>query len=114
LQALQDGGLIGRWEISIPVDDFGEVVTIAIDDDVGLNAQILAREAASQQRDATTANTLTGSPVVAMVRSAIEERARIPYGALDTFYIDPTTTKNELYNPTQLLISIRNLGDDQQ
>ena len=108
LQKLQDGGLIGHWEISIPEDDYGEVVTIAVDDDVCLGAQILARE------DSTTTKTmqLTGSPVVAMVRSAIEERAKIPYVALDVFFIDPTTTNNELYNPTQLLISIRNLGEE--
>jgi hypothetical protein len=108
LQKLQDGGLIGHWEISIPEDDYGEVVTIAVDDDVCLGAQILARE------DSTKTKTmqLTGSPVVAMVRSAIEERAKIPYVALDVFFIDPTTTKNELYNPTQLLISIRNLGEE--
>jgi hypothetical protein len=103
LQKLQDGGLIGHWEISIPEDDYGEVVTIAIDDDVCLGAQILAREEQS---------VLSGSPVVAMVRSALQDRARIPYTALDVFFIDPTTTKNELYNPTQLLVSVRNLGEE--
>lgn len=105
LQKLQDGGLIGHWEISIPEDDYGEVVTIAIDDDVCLGAQILAREERS---------VLVGSPVVAMVRSALEDRAKIPYAALDVFFIDPTTTKNELYNPTQLLVSVRNLGEEQE
>lgn len=103
LQKLQDGGLIGHWEISIPEDDYGEVVTIAVDDDVCLGAQILAREEQS---------VLAGSPVVAMVRSALEDRAKIPYVALDVFFIDPTTTKNELYNPTQLLVSVRNLGEE--
>mmetsp|Transcript_8462 Transcript_8462/g.25053 ORF Transcript_8462/g.25053 Transcript_8462/m.25053 type:complete len:506 (+) Transcript_8462:5375-6892(+) len=103
LGKLQAGGLIGHWEISIPEDDFGEVVTIAVDDDVCLGAQILAREENSS---------LTGSPVVAMVRSALEDRAKIPYAALDVFFIDPTTTKNELYNPTQLLVSLRNLGEE--
>lgn len=103
LQKLQDGGLIGHWEISIPEDDYGDVVTIAVDDDVCLGAQILAREQNS---------VLAGSPVVAMVRSAIEDRAKIPYVALDVFFIDPTTTKNELYNPTQLLVSVRNLGEE--
>lgn len=103
LDKLQDGGLIGHWEISIPEDDYGEVVTIAIDDDVCLGAQILAREEQS---------VLRGSPVVAMVRSALEDRAKIPYVALDVFFIDPTTTKNELYNPTQLLVSVRNLGEE--
>eukprot|EP00532_Pseudo-nitzschia_australis_P011830 CAMPEP_0168221176 /NCGR_PEP_ID=MMETSP0140_2-20121125/9741_1 /TAXON_ID=44445 /ORGANISM="Pseudo-nitzschia australis, Strain 10249 10 AB" /LENGTH=404 /DNA_ID=CAMNT_0008150181 /DNA_START=388 /DNA_END=1606 /DNA_ORIENTATION=+ len=103
LNKLQQGGLIGHWEISIPEDDYGEVVTIAVDDDVCLGAQILAREENSS---------LTGSPVVAMVRSALEERAKIPYTALDVFFIDPTTTKNELYNPTQLLVSLRNLGEE--
>lgn len=133
LDALQNGGLIGHWEISIPYDDFGEVVTIAIDDDVGLSAQILAQEAqqntaaGAASGTATTASNSntknkkgrsngsiysTGSPVVAMIRTAIEERAQIPYGALDVFYIDPSTTKNELYNPTQLLISIRNVGEE--
>lgn len=105
LDVLQDGGLIGHWEISIPEDDYGEVVTIAIDDDVCLGAQILAREDSSS-------TPLAGSPVVAMVRSAIEDRAKIPYTALDVFFIDPTTTKNELYNPTQLLVSLRNLGEE--
>jgi hypothetical protein len=103
LQKLQDGGLIGHWEISIPEDDYGEVVTIAVDDDVCLGAQILAREENS---------VLRGSPVVAMVRSALEDRAKIPYVSLDVFFIDPTTTKNELYNPTQLLVSVRNLGEE--
>jgi hypothetical protein len=103
LQKLQDGGLIGHWEISIPEDDYGEVVTIAVDDDVCIGAQILAREENS---------VLSGSPVVAMVRSALADRAQIPYAALDVFFIDPTTTKNELYNPTQLLVSVRNLGED--
>lgn len=103
LNKLQQGGLIGHWEISIPEDDYGEVVTIAVDDDVCLGAQILAREESS---------VLTGSPVVAMVRSALEDRAKIPYTALDVFFIDPTTTKNELYNPTQLLVSLRNLGEE--
>ena len=103
LEKLQDGGLIGHWEISIPEDDYGEVVTIAIDDDVCLGAQILAQEEQSMLR---------GSPVVAMVRSALEDRAKIPYAALDVFFIDPTTTKNELYNPTQLLVSVRNLGEE--
>ena len=102
LQKLQDGGLIGHWEISIPEDDYGEVVTIAVDDDVCLGAQILVREEQS---------VLRGSPVVAMVRSALEDRAKIPYVALDVFFIDPSTTKNELYNPTQLLVSVRNLGE---
>jgi len=103
LQKLQDGGLIGHWEISIPEDDYGEVVTIAVDDDVCLGAQILAREENS---------VLGGSPVVAMVRSALADRAKIPYAALDVFFIDPTTTKDELYNPTQLLVSVRNLGEE--
>lgn len=105
LQVLQDGGLIGHWEISIPEDDYGEVVTIAVDDDVCLGAQILAREE-------NAATPMMGSPVVAMVRSALEDRAKIPYAALDVFFIDPTTTKNELYNPTQLLVSLRNLGEE--
>merc|ERR1712224_623755 len=56
LQKLQDGGLIGHWEISIPEDDYGEVVTIAIDDDVCLGAQILAREDQINKNSSSSSN----------------------------------------------------------
>ena len=101
LDKMQDGGLIGHWEISIPEDDYGEVVTIAVDDDVSIGSEILARE---QNQP------LSGSPVVALIRSALDVKAKISYN-IDTFFIDPSTTKQELYNPTQLLISLSDLGN---
>lgn len=100
LNKLQAGGLIGHWEISIPEDDFWNVVTVAIDDDISLGGQILARESKLP---------LSGSVVVALLRSAMENQAKISY-KMDTFFIDPTTTKQELYNPTQLLVSLSDLG----
>lgn len=100
LNKLQDAGLIGHWEISIPEDDFWNVVTIAVDDDITIGGQILARASKSP---------LNGSAVVAVIRSAMEDKARIPY-KMDTFFIDPTTTHQELYNPTQLLVSLSDLG----
>ena len=100
LKKMQDAGIIGHWEISIPEDDYWNVVTIAVDDDISIGGQILARE--SNQP-------LSGSSVLALVRSAMEDRAKISY-KVDTFFIDPTTTKQELYNPTQLLVSLSDLG----
>jgi hypothetical protein len=100
LNKMQEGGLIGHWEISIPEDDYGNVVTIAVDDDVTIGAQVLARE---QNQP------LGGSAVVALVRSAMDDRLAISYN-MDTFFIDPSTTKQEEYNPTQLLVSLSDLG----
>ena len=97
---LQEGGVIGHWEISIPEDDDWNVVTIAVDDDISIGGQILARE--RQQP-------LGGSEVVALVRAALENQAKISY-KMDTFFIDPTTTRQERYDPTQLLISLSDLG----
>jgi hypothetical protein len=100
LSKLQEAGLIGHWEISIPEDDYWNVVTIAVDDDISIGGQILARESKLP---------LSGSAVVGIVRSAMEDQARISY-KMDTFFIDPTTTRQELYNPTQLLVSLSDLG----
>jgi hypothetical protein len=100
LNKMQEGGVIGHWEISIPEDDYGEVVTIAVDDDISIGAQILSQE---QKQP------IGGSAVVALVRHAMDERAKISYN-LDTFFIDPSTTKQELYNPTQLLVSLSDIG----
>lgn len=99
LRKLQDGGLIGHWEISIPEDDDWNVVTIAVDDDISIGGQILAKERGQP---------LDGSEVNAMVRAALDRTAKISY-KMDVFFIDPTTTKQELYNPTQLLISLSDL-----
>ena len=100
LAKLQNSGIIGHWEISIPEDDDWNVVTIAIDDDISIGGQIISRERNQP---------LSGSLVVALVRSAMETEAKIPY-KMDTFFIDPTTTRQELYNPSQLLISLSDLG----
>jgi hypothetical protein len=100
LSKLQQGGVVGHWEISIPEDDNWNVVTIAVDNDISIGGQILARE--RQQP-------LGGSEVVALVRAALEHPANISY-KMDTFFIDPSTTRQELYNPTQLLISVSDLG----
>ena len=100
LNKMQDGGVIGHWEISIPEDDYGEVVTIAVDDDISIPAQILLR---GQNQP------VGGSAVVALVRHAMDDRAKISY-SLDTFFIDPSTTNQEIYNPTQLLVSLSNIG----
>lgn len=100
LNKMQEGGLIGHWEISIPEDDYGSVVTIAVDDDISIGAQILTQEQNLPLR---------GSSVVALVRSAMDDRVKITYN-LDTFFIDPSTTKQEDYSPTQLLVSISDLG----
>jgi hypothetical protein len=100
LRQLQAAGIVGHWEISIPEDDDWNVVTIAIDDDISIPGQILGRERNQP---------LGGSALVALVRAAIESQAKISF-EINTFFIDPTTTKQELYNPTQLLISLSDLG----
>ena len=100
LQKLQTSGVIGHWEISIPEDDDWNVVTVAVDDDISIGGQILGLERTQP---------LSGSEVVSLMRSAMESRAKISY-KMDTFFIDPTTTRQELYNPNQLLISLGDLG----
>jgi hypothetical protein len=100
LEKLQQGGLIGHWEISIPEDDAWSVVTLAVDDDISIGGQIIGRERNQP---------LSGSEIVALVRSAMENQAKISY-KMDVFFIDPSTTRQELYNPTQLLVSLSELG----
>lgn len=98
LKTLQQDGLIGHYEISIPYDDYGSVVTLAVDDDITLGSQILLREQGMR---------MSGSSVESMVRYVID-KANIKYN-LDSFFIDPSTTKQSEYNPTQLLLSLSNL-----
>ena len=105
LRTLQDGGLIGNWEISIPVDDFGEVVTIAVDDDITLGAQLLLRE--QQQKKYSGTIYFAGSSVIGIVRAALWN-VGITCG-LDSFFLDPSTTKQDIYNPTQLLLNLSNI-----
>ena len=98
LKEMQRNGLIGYFEISVPYDDYGSVVTIAVDDDITLGSQVLLREQGSR---------MNGSYVEALVRSVME-KANVKY-SYDSFFIDPSTTKQSVYNPTQLLISLSNL-----
>lgn len=99
LDALQAGGIVGHWEISIPSDDYGEVVTIAIDDDISLGAQGLLREGRN--------GSLNGSVVTAITRAALGK-----FGisvAVDAFFLDPSTTKQDVFNPTQLVLNLSNI-----
>ena len=99
LDALQAGGIIGHWEISIPVDDFGEVITIAVDDDISLGAQALLREGRGLS--------LNGSVVTALTRASLKRFGITT--AVDAFFLDPSTTKQDVYNPTQLLLNLSNI-----
>ena len=99
LDVLQAGGLVGHWEIAVPSDDFGEVVTIAVDDDISLGAQSLLREGQGLS--------LNGSVVTALTRASLKH-----FGiesAIDAFFLDPSTTKQDIYNPTQLLLNLSNI-----
>jgi hypothetical protein len=97
LDSLKSIGLCGVSEISIPSDNYGSVVTIAIDDYVPLGTEMLLLEQ----------NYNIGGPAQALVRASMESTG-IGYD-LDSYYIDPSTTKQSVYNPTQLLISLNNL-----
>mmetsp|Transcript_12867 Transcript_12867/g.25391 ORF Transcript_12867/g.25391 Transcript_12867/m.25391 type:complete len:397 (+) Transcript_12867:78-1268(+) len=101
---LEDGGLIGHWEISVPADDDGNVVTVAVDDDISLGAQFLLRERGDFTQQSTP---LLGSAVQALVLAAIES-AGIVFRQ-DSYFLDPSTTKQDIYEPTQLLLSMSNL-----
>ena len=94
LDVLQAGGIVGHWEIAVPYDDFGEVDTIAVDDDISLGAQSLLREGQGLS--------LNGSVVTALTRASLKH-----FGidtAIDAFFLDPSTTKQDIYNPTSFWI----------
>lgn len=97
LSQLQKGGVIGHFEISIPYDDYGSVVTVALDDYTPIGAELLLSEQGYG----------IAGPAQALVRHVLD-KAKIEFG-LDTFYIDPTTTKQSEYNPHQLLLSLSNV-----
>lgn len=97
LKQFKAGGLLGYFEISIPYDDYGSVVTVAMDDYSPIGVEILL----SEQK------LLSDGPVQALVRALFDE-AGIKFSA-DTFYIDPSTTRQDDYNPTQLLLSLNGL-----
>ncbi|EED91549.1 predicted protein, partial [Thalassiosira pseudonana CCMP1335] len=44
LDRLKEAGLLASYEISIPYDDYGSVVTVAVDDYVPIGAEILLSE----------------------------------------------------------------------
>ena len=71
---------------------------MAVDDDVTLPAQFLLREQGAA---------LSGSAVLALTRAALE-RARITCRQ-DSYFLDPSTTALEVYDPTQLLVSLSDL-----
>jgi len=100
LEKLQAGGIVGQWEIIIPDDNDGEVVTVAVDDDTTIPCQVLLQEQGKP---------LSGSIVTALARAVLEE-SQISY-TLESYFIDPTTTRQEEYNPTQLLLNLRELGN---
>jgi hypothetical protein len=97
LDGFKSMGLIGYSEISIPYDDYGSVVTIAIDDYVPIGAEMLLSEQ----------NYSISGPGQALARASME-KAGVLY-SLDTFYLDPSTTKQNEFNPSQLLLSVSNL-----
>jgi hypothetical protein len=97
LTQLKAAGIVGFFEISIPYDDYGSVVTVAVDDYSPIGSEILLSE---------QANKIEG-PIQALVRYLIGA-AGIDC-SLDTFYIDPSTTRQVDYNPTQLLLSANGL-----
>ena len=99
LNRLKSGGLLGYYEISIPYDDYGSVVTVALDDYASIGVEILLSEQ----------SVMIEGPMQALVRAAFDG-ARINFG-LDTFYIDPSTTRQDDYNPTQLLLSLNGLRE---
>lgn len=97
LNQLKSGGLLGYYEISIPYDDYGSVVTVPLDNYAPIGVEILL----SEQK------VMVEGPMQSLVR-ALFDGARINFG-LDTFYIDPSTTRQDDYNPTQLLLSLNGL-----
>mmetsp|Transcript_27919 Transcript_27919/g.51475 ORF Transcript_27919/g.51475 Transcript_27919/m.51475 type:complete len:384 (+) Transcript_27919:69-1220(+) len=98
LDRLKSGGLLGVYEITIPYDDYGSVVTVALDDYTSIGAEILLSEQ----------NILCDGPIQALTR-ALFDRARINI-KLNTFFMDPSTTSQDDYSPSQLLLSLNGLS----
>jgi len=99
LDEMKIAGMLSYFEISIPYDDYGSVVTVAVDDDVAIGSEMLLL---------AENDTNVGGPFHAIIRAVMTDRAKINYG-LDAFFIDPSTTKQSVYDPTQLLLSMNNL-----
>lgn len=98
LDKLKSGGLLGFYEITIPYDDYGSVVTVALDDYASIGAEILLTEQGIPCE----------GPIQALAR-ALFDKVRINC-RIDTFYIDPSTTSQKDYNPSQLLLSLNGLS----
>ncbi|EJK59177.1 hypothetical protein THAOC_20635 [Thalassiosira oceanica] len=97
LGKMKSGGVIGYSELSIPYDDYGSVVTVALDDYSPIGAEILLSEQG-----------LGEGPMQAVLRALLADAGI--RGELSTFYIDPSTTRQEAYRPTQLLLSANSLS----
>ncbi|KAL7521753.1 hypothetical protein ACHAWX_006433 [Stephanocyclus meneghinianus] len=97
LERLKSDGWMTYYEISIPYDDYGSVVTVAIDDYVPIGTEILLAEQGYRCE----------GPMQALVKYLFNASG-INF-TMDTFYIDPSTTRQIDYNPTQLLLSMSNL-----
>lgn len=98
LGKMKVGGLLGHFEISIPYDDYGSVITIALDDDVLINTEILLAEQ----------KIVIGSLAQSLVYAVLQDLGGVQF-SLDSYFIDPSTTKQSVYNPTQLLLSLNNV-----
>ena len=97
LGRMKDSGVIGYSELSIPYDDYGSVVTVAMDDYSPIGSEILLNEQG-----------LGEGPMQAVLRALLADAGI--RGELSTFYIDPSTTRQEAYRPTQLLLSANSLS----
>ena len=98
LEKLKAGGLIGFYEISIPYDDYGSVVTVAMDDYSSIGTQILLQE---QSYD-------IDAEAQAIARSLFKQ-AHIKFDTLNTFFMDTFYKDPVNYDPTQLLLSVNGL-----
>ena len=99
LNAFKDAGLLGFYEISIPYDDYGSVVTVAMDDYTSIQTEILLSEQ----------NYECEGPMQAITR-ALFKQAKIKPDSLNTFFMDTYYKDPVNYNPTQLLISLNGLS----
>lgn len=127
LGAFKTGGILGFTEISIPYDDFGSVVTVAIDDYVPIGAEILLSEQKLLSQGPIQALVVylrkyfcyAFTPLSGVLFRYTDKTLPKPHQTvdkaaltfkMDTFYIDPSTTRQTDYNPSQLLLNLNNLS----
>ena len=101
LDELRKYGIIGRAEINVPESSYGNVIIVAVDDDITIGSQVLLQE---QSR---TGFHLRGSIVTALCISLIDQTV-YTYG-IDVFFSDPSSTDQNTFNPNQLLVNISNI-----